>query len=417
MAELKKLYRWIPTLYIMQALPYALVTVVAPVLYKSFHVSNSRNAFYTSLFTLPWLCKPALAPLLETVASKRTLTIMMQFLLAGALLLLVLSFSLSKFLLASGIIFLIIALLSTVYDMNSDGFYIITLEPSAQAHFIGVRTLFYQLGKMICQGGLVFLAGYLINYWEQQRAWQFALLLLAGVILLLAIYHQLVMPKVEKPTENNQLTYNNTLNSFKNVFTEFLALPHLASVVIFVLIYNFAEAQLAKIVPLFLMDQITNFGLGLSVKEVGTIYGGIGTLGVLLGVLLSGFVLAKLSLKQCIVPVTIFVALTNLAYCLLSLHIVHSIWLIGICVAFAQFGFGLSNGAYMLYLLNAFTKGQYPMSLYAIGTALMGLSVLAGGSVSGYLQSLLGYPGFFAWILLFNFGIVFISVYNSKKVL
>ena len=71
----------------------------------------------------------------------------------------------------------------------------------------------------------------------------------------------------------------------------------------------------------------------------------------------------------------------------------------------------------MFYLLNMFTKGSYPMSLYAIGTALMGLGMLFGGAISGYIQYLLGYTDFFVWILVINFCIIIISFYNSRKIL
>ena len=224
------------------------------------------------------------------------------------------------------------------------------------------------------------------------------------------------MPAREKISKSNKNTLTK-LNSFRQVFAEFLALPHLSALIIFVLIYNLAETQLVKIVPLFLLDKISDGGLGFTIEQVGAVYGGIGTIGMLTGILISGFLLSKVNLKQALAPVTLLVALTNFVYLLLCIFKITSIALIGLSIAIAQIGYGLSNGIYMLYLLNTFTKGHYPMSLYAIGTALMGLGVLAGGAISGYIEEWLGYPGFFGWIIGLSFCIVFIAVYNVKKVL
>jgi PAT family beta-lactamase induction signal transducer AmpG len=389
-----------------------------PVIYKSFNFNNAAITFYTSLFTIPWLCKPAIAPLLETLASKKTLAITAQFLVAGMLVMLAISLRFNHLLLISGILITVLAIFASTYDLNSDGIYIVNLTPQAQAHFIGVRTLAYQIGKLACQGGLIFLAGYLMHSSTVQSAWQVSLLLLAAIIVGLAVYHIYNLPVAAKVLTADPEKMITPIHSFKKVFAEFLAIPHLAQVLIFTLIYNLAEVQQAKIVPLFLLDKINHGGLALSIEQIGTLYGGIGMGGMLIGALASGFLLAKVSIKQCLIPMTIVAGMTNAIYLVLSLTQVQANWLIGVSSALVQFGFGLSNGVYMLYLLNSFTKDkQYPMSLYAIGTALMGLSVMIGGASSGYLQSVLGYNGFFSWILLLSFCIVLVCVYNVKKVL
>jgi PAT family beta-lactamase induction signal transducer AmpG len=417
MENINKLYRWVPSLYFMEGLPFALITLVVPVFYKTFNLSNTAVAFYTSLFTIPWLCKPLIAPLFEPLASKKTLVLFTQFLLVISLLLLAASLQFNKFFLISGLLLFLIAVTAAIYDMNADGLYIISLNTQEQAYFIGVRTLFYQIGKMLCQGGLVYIAGFLMHYFTKTAAWQIVIVALALIILMLAIYHLFILPATNKTAGVKPVNNNFPLNSVKQVLIEFLTIPYLAHVLIFVLIYNLAEAQLLKIVPLFLLDSIKHGGLAQSIEQVGTLYGGLGTVGMLIGVLLSGFLLAKFTLKRYLVPITIVVGISNISYLLLSLDVTHSVWWLGSAIILAQIGYGLSNGAYMLYLLNTFTRGQYPMSLYAIGTALMGLSMVVGGAVSGYMQDLLGYTGFFSWILLASLCIILVSVYNSKKVL
>ena len=304
-----------------------------------------------------------------------------------------------------------------MHDLNSDGFYIVSLNNEAQAHFVGVRTIAYQIGKLICQGGLVCLTGFLIVHFGARQAWQIAFILLGVLAFCIAIYHKKVLPRTAAILGNNTAELSKALSSFKQVLQALSHLPNMASVIIFTLVYNISETQLIKVVPLFLLDKVEHGGLALSIEKVGMLFGLVGVLGVLMGVLLSGFILAKIPLKKYLVPVTLFTMLTNLGYLVLSFLQMHSIFLIGLIIMCAQFGFGLSNGAYMLYLLNRFAKGNYPMSLYAIGTALMGLSVTIAGAMSGYLQGILGYKVFFIWVMLVHIGILWVSIYNSRKVL
>lgn len=415
MPNLYSAYRWIPGVYLMQGISFALVTVVSAVIYKNFNFNNTQIALYTSLFATPWLLKPLMSPLLETVFLKRQLILKMQFLIAGLIFLLAWSLSFLNFLL-SACIFIGIAFAGAIYDINSDGMYIVALSKQAQAHFVGVRAIFYQIGKLICQGALVFIAGLLLAYFEKTRAWQIALALLAIMIFMLAIYHQHALPKVEKIATQTKLNLKIFIGSFKKVFQELVNLPHLGAAIAFTLGYNLSEAQLIKIIPLFFLDTIQDGGLELSISSVGILYGGVNIIGMLIGILLSGFLLTKFSLKKYIIPVTLFAGLTNLGYLLLSLHVFNHVFMIGLVIFLAQFGFGLCNGAYMLCLLNIFAKGSYPMSLYAVGTTLMVFSMIFGGAISGYLQSLLGYTGFFIWIGIGSFSIsLLLTGYNIRN--
>ena len=46
-------WRWVPTLYVAEGLPYALVMSVALVFYKNLGVPNAQNTFLVGLLYLP----------------------------------------------------------------------------------------------------------------------------------------------------------------------------------------------------------------------------------------------------------------------------------------------------------------------------------------------------------------------------
>lgn len=414
MLALTNPYRWVPSLFFTQALPFILITAVSSILYKNFDLSNVKITFYTSLFTLPWLLKPLLAPALENKLSKKALTLIMQFSIAILVLILACSLRLKDFFLVSGCLFFISAFVATLHDICSDGLYIVSLNKHTQAKLIGVRSLFYQAGRLVCQGGFIFAVGYFSSYFGKLMTWQIMLVVFSCIMLTLVIYHCGALPKDHQPTLSQETNLRSVLIIFKTVYQEFSHLPFFISVLCFTIFYNFPESQLLKIVPLFMMDKMSLGGLDLSVANVGIIYGAIGTAAMILGISISGILLSKMSLQRFIVPISLFVGITNFGYIVLSHWHPHSIWAIGFLITVAQFSYGLSNGAYMIYLLYTFGTGSHPMSLYAIGTALMSLGAMLAGALSGYLQSILGYDDFFIWIIVANCCVIFFTYYKMK---
>src|SRR6266496_2626115 len=71
-------WTWIPTLYLAQGLPFAVVNTMSVILYKSLGVSNADIAFYTAWLYLPWVIKPLWSPMVELFGTKRGWVLAMQ---------------------------------------------------------------------------------------------------------------------------------------------------------------------------------------------------------------------------------------------------------------------------------------------------------------------------------------------------
>ena len=76
-----------------------------------------------------------------------------------------------------------------------------------------------------------------------------------------------------------------------------------------------------------------------------------------------------------------------------------SLTVIGACIAFDQFGYGFGFTAYIAYMMK-FSDGQLKTSHYAVCTGFMALSAVLPGAVSGYIQEICGYSGFFTLVVL-----------------
>ena len=83
-----------------------------------------------------------------------------------------------------------------------------------------------------------------------------------------------------------------------------------------------------------------------------------------------------------------------IVYPFLALVQPESLWLIGFCIAFDQFGYGFGFTAYTVYMMK-FSDGPLKTSHYAICTGFMALSAIIPGAIAGYLQEICGYTGFF----------------------
>jgi PAT family beta-lactamase induction signal transducer AmpG len=167
----------------------------------------------------------------------------------------------------------------------------------------------------------------------------------------------------------------------------------------FLLLYRLGEAQLIKVIPLFLLDGRARGGLGLSNEQISLIYGTVGVMALVCGGLLGGFVIAQHGLKRWLWPMLFAIHLPDAVFIYLAHVQPANPDVIGLCVVVEQFGYGFGFAAYMLYMIYI-ARGQHQTSHYAICTGFMALGMMVPGMWSGWLQQHLGYRHFFEWVVL-----------------
>jgi PAT family beta-lactamase induction signal transducer AmpG len=393
-------WRWVPTLYLVQGLPYAAVMSLAVVMYKNLGVSNTEIALYTSWLYLPWVIKPLWSPLLELVGSARRWVLSMQFLCGLALAMVALTLPGPWMLRASLAVFWLLAFASATHDIAADGFYLQALAQRQQAAFVGVRSTAYRVAMIGSQGGLVILAGWLQDQLgEPALAWSLVFALLGAALLLLAAFHVWALPRplgvaagIRHPGNWRSLR-----GEVVAIWARFFDRPDIVRVLAFLLLYRFAEAQLLKLVVPFLLDPPSQGGLGLSTQAVGLAYGSVGVLALTIGGLLGGWLLARHGLARCLWPLICCLNLPNLVYVGLAWWQPDSLLWVSAAIGLEQFGYGLGFAAYLVFMLRM-ADGPYPLAHFAIGTGFMALGMMLPGMAAGWLQAQLGYLGFFGWV-------------------
>ena len=391
-------WRWVPTLYFAQGIPYVVVMTLSVVMYKNLEVSNTDIALYTSWLYLPWVIKPLWSPLVDMLRSKRWWIATLQLLIGASLALVALSIPMPQFFQLTLAVFWLMAFSSATHDIAADGFYMLALAERTQAAFVGVRSTFYRLAMIAGQGALVVLAGTLRDATGSfTYAWSVVFFVLSALFIGAALLHQLVLPR---PAADHAAPRNAAfVAEFFAVFAAFFRKKDIAVILTFLLLYRFAEAQLLKLAAPFLLDPRSVGGLGLSTQQLGVVYGTIGVAALTVGGILGGIYISRVGLKRALWPLLLAMHVPNLAYVALAVWLPQSLWLVGGAIAVEQFGYGFGFTAFMVYMLMVASQdAAHRTAHYAICTGFMALGMMLPGMAAGWLQSQLGYTDFFIWV-------------------
>lgn len=392
-------WAWVPSLYFAEGIPYVMVMTVSVAMYKKLNISNTDIAFFTSLLYLPWTIKFIWGPFVDMFKTKRLWITFTQFLISIALFGIAAALVTSHFFLFTIFIFSLMAFASATHDIAADGFYMLALDESKQAEFVGIRSTFYRIATIAGQGLMVMLAGFLEYRMSNQSAWSIVFIVMASIFFILFVYHKFILPYPVSDFPTLQDKSKTVMKEFADTFVLFFKRKEIATILAFLLLFRFAEAQLVKLVQPFLLDPIEKGGLGLSTEELGLVYGTFGVAALMLGGIIGGILISKKGLKFWLWPMVIIMHTPDLVFVYLSYFQPQNIFIIISSVALEQFGYGFGFTAYMMYMI-MISQGKHKTAHYAICTGIMALGMMLPGMFSGWLQEHIGYNHFFIWVLI-----------------
>lgn len=385
-------WSYVPTTYFAEGLPWVIVNTLAVIIFKKMGVSNTEIAAWTSLLYLPWVIKMLWGPLVDMHSTKRSWIIWTQVLIAGGLLAAALSLNSAHFLYLATACFMVIAFMSATHDIAVDGFYMLSMSPEKQAFFIGIRAFCYRLAILFATGGLVIWAGLIeARTGNIALSWQITLLAAAAIMALLSFYHKALLPH---PRTDAPLEKGFDWGEFGRIFAAYFRLEGIKTGIAFILLYRFGEALLLKLAAPFLLDTAEAGGMALTTTQFGYAYGTVGLICLIAGGILGGMIISRYGLRRTIWPLAFMLNAPDLFYVYMAYNTDLPLALVYFFVAFEQFGYGLGTTAFMFFLVQL-TGETYKTPHFAISTGIMALGMMVPGFVSGWLQSLVGYPQFF----------------------
>ena len=409
---------YIPSLYLAEGFPYIIINTVSVILYGALGYSNEQITLWTGWLYLPWVLKMFWSPLIDANSTKRRWLLGAQTAMSAVWLLIAglitwHAFAHAQetqnltFFILSLFGFLLGAFVSATLDIATDGYYLLALTPQEQGYFVGVRTFFYRVAMILGSGILVSLVGLLAKHGvASPYNWAIFFGTMALFFGICALFHSFCLPR---PTEDKPVAKTQG-KAWAESFGEYFKQKDIVYILLFILLYRFGEALLEKIVPLFLLKPTAEGALGISMQAYGLIKGTFGLGAIIAGNLLGGWLLGKFGFKKCIWPFAIALVLPNIFYVYLAA--VHpGLTMVGVLITLENFGYGLAMMALTVFIMYI-SQGQYKTSHYAISTGIMALGMMIPSMLSGKLQALLGYQGFFGvafLISLVTFAIVPLS--------
>ena len=419
-----------PTLYFAEGIPYFVVNNISVIMFTNMGMSKGLMAMYTSLLYLPWVVKPLWSPFIDIIKTKRWWILAMQVLVSIAFVALALTLPHpSQEVMAAGmndisvfavtlVIFWLTAFASATHDIAADGYYMLALNPGDRSWFVGIRSTFYRLSSIFGQGALVVIAGLLeTGTGDVPLAWKITLLICAAIFGAISVWHMFRLPAPDADAERREgRTVRSIMHEFARTFMTFFRKPGILAALAFMLLYRLPEAFLVKMMNPFLLDPVSEGGLGLSTEMVGVVYGTVGVIALTLGGILGGMAASRWGLKKSLWPMALALTLPCMAFILLAWLQPQNLWVISSCIALDQFGYGFGFTSYMLYLMY-FSEGEFKTAHYSLTTAFMALSMMLPGMAAGYMQESMGYVRFFAFVVvcsLVTFAVTFLLKVDPK---
>ncbi|MBE6288314.1 MAG: AmpG family muropeptide MFS transporter [Mediterranea massiliensis] len=422
---------WVPTLYFAQGIPYFIVNNISVLMLAKMGVPNGQMALFTSLLYLPWMIKPFWSPFIDIVKTKRWWILSMQILMSIAFILLTMTVPtpdvetimsgqtpISMFTVTL-LLFVITAFASATHDIAADGFYMLALNQSLQAAWVGWRSTFYRLASIFGQGVLVWIAGTVENQTQNiPLSWKITLLVTAVLFSAVTLYHTFFVPKPTTDTStlgDEKASAGAIFSEFARTFKTYFTKPGVWLAIVFMLLYRLPEAFLIKMCTPFLVASQELGGLGLSTQDVGWIYGGVGVFFLTAGGILGGTFASKVGLKKSLWVMAGCMTLPCATFVYLAVCQPTNILAICTALAIEQFGYGFGFTAYMLYMMY-FSEGEFKTSHYAICTAFMAASMLLPGMVAGYIQEAIGYANFFWMVMVCCIATLIVTYFVDRKI-
>ena len=238
-------WKWIPSLYFAQGIPYVTVMTIAVIFYKRMEISNTDIALYTSWLYLPWVLKPLWSPFIDILKTKRWWIISMQILIGAGLAGVAFCIPASLFFQATLAFFWLLAFASATHDIAADGFYMLALNSHEQSLYVGIRNTFYRIAMISGQGLLIMLAGILEIHTENiSLAWSITFFILSGIFIMICLYHKYILPyPPEDKVSGNIYTAKTIWKEFLQTFISFFKKKEIVSGLFFMLTFRLSESQ------------------------------------------------------------------------------------------------------------------------------------------------------------------------------
>lgn len=400
---------WVPSVYFAMGLPFIALNLVSVIMFNNLGVSMTEIAFWTSLLTLPYTLKFLWSPLLEIYWTKKNFVVATQALSGFCFALIAFLLPLPDFFSYVIAVMGVIAFSGATHDIATDGVYLTALDKKTQSTYIGWQGAFYNLAKVLANGGLVWLAGVLMTHFKETNAerapfyaWMIIMGIIGAILIGASIYHFFMLPGAKKSTGESPKSFSSAMNEMGQVLLDFFKKKYIWLYILFIVCYRLTEGFALKMVPIFLQAPLSEGGIALSNETMGTLYGVFGTVAFIVGSILGGYFIAHFGLKKVLFSLVCFFNVPFVIYFLFSVFQPQNLLVVGSGLVAEYFCYGFGFVGLTMFMMQQVAPGKHSMAHYAFASAIMNLGVMVPGMISGWICQHTGYELFFIIALVMS---------------
>ncbi len=274
-----------------------------------------------------------------------------------------------------GLFALWVAFVSASQDIVIDAYRTDILAPAERGVGAAVGVFGYRIA-MLVSGGLALILA-------DQIGWRSAYLAMA-LLMLIGITATLWAPEPQAPPAPPQTLRAAVIEPLKDFFVRAGAVQLL----LLIMLYKFGDALAGTLTTAFLIR-----GVGFTPTDVGVINKGLGLASLLLGALVGGTLLTRMSLYRALMGFGVLQAVSNLSFTFLAWAGKSYAWLV-FAVGFENLASGMGTAAFVV-LAMSLCNVSFSATQYALLSALASLGRVLFGPVTGELVAAFGWANFF----------------------
>lgn len=334
---------------------------------------------WLTLVTAPYTFKFLWAPLLDRyvpplLGRRRGWILLLQLALAAAIALMGINPP-DERLYAVAALALLTAFLSASQDVVIDAYRTDTLRPEERGPGSAMTQLGYRIGAL--------LSGAIALMFSEYIGWRNTYFAMAVVMGLTALF-TLRAPEPERPVVPPRTLAEAVIGPIRDFFGRNGAWWLLG----LILLYKIGDAFALKLLTTFLIK-----GVGFTAFEVGAYSKTTLVIATLLGVMVGGATLARLSLWKALLIFGILQAVTNLAYAVLAAAGKH-VGVMVMAVGFDNFVGGMGAVAFLAFVMSL-CNARFSAAQYAMLSALALVPRTFLGPPAAWLAEAIGWQGLF----------------------
>jgi len=272
----------------------------------------------------------------------------------------------------------LVAFCSASQDIVFDAWKTDILPAAERGNGAAISVLGYRLAMLVSGGLALWLADRYLGW--QAIWWLMALMMVPGVIATLLAKEPDLTTEVPRTLEQAVVA---PLRDFFNRNNTWLIL-------LLIVLYKLGDAFAASLTTIFLIR-----GVGFDAGDVGLVNKTLGLLATIIGALVGGVLMQRLSLFRSLMLFGILQAISNLSYWLLSVTDKH-LYSMAAAVTVENLCGGLGTAAFVALLMTLCNK-SFSATQFALLSALSAVGRVYVGPVAGWFVESWGWPTFYAF--------------------